>query len=167
MKRGMIALAMTVGVVTGGISGTREAAAAYRIVSASACDDYHYGAPSSAWFYAGQWYTASFSGWVYCPMPFDDQIQPGNVTTTYVFVYDSSPIVEATARSCVNDAYGLTVSCGTPSGSGTTYVGVAYMTPGPVPAPFHSWGSYYLEVSMPKDSSGRGQSLNSFYVYQP
>ena len=151
------------------VATPRDASAAYRMISAAVCEDYHGPNFASAWFYGGNWNSSSLgsNGWVYCPLPYDDTIQPYNVTTTYVFVYDYSTTVEATAKACMYDAYALTASCGTPSGSGTSFTGTAYLTPSAAPSAYHYWANYYLDIYMPKDANKYGESLISYYLYQP
>jgi len=161
--RNLSLLPVFCGLATGAaVLPARSAMAAYQMISAASCKSYSLGSVSpGAWFYNGIWTAVDPTNLVYCPLPYDDNIQAPNITTTYVFVNDTSPTLQATAYSCLYDAYGLTVSCGTPSTSGTSYTGTAYLTPAAPPSTYHGWASYYIQVTMPK-----GTSLISYYVSQ-
>ena len=150
---------------------SREASAAYRMISAGSCEDYHlatFGGSvfGSAWFYNGVWWSsgtgAGTQGWLFCPLPFDDSIQPYNATTTYVFVYDGSASVEATARSCSFDAFAMTASCGASVGTGVAFTGSTFLAPPPPPAAPHFWASYFLSITMPTDASRNGVGVVSY-----
>jgi hypothetical protein len=146
------------------------------MISAACCEDYHgasFGGSSrgSAWFYQGIWWSSGNSAqtqrWMFCPLPFDDALQPYNTTATYVVAFDDSPSIEATARACSLDAFAMTASCGAPSGSGASFTGSTFLAPAPPPSAPHSWASYSLSVTMPTDASRNGVGVVSYYVAQP